>query len=1343
MSLLQHQPATPDRFLADHEAQREWALPAGVSGFQPVAAFDGRGTYPLEVALATIDREPSAVLVRDLWTKRHGSTPNPLLAVIAFRDGDSWAAALCGPAGDQPPVISKIELAQAERLAQAALAEPSRHAALRFLTAMLPEVGADLPGLRNHGMFASHELRDRVPERGDWDQLCDQARPLLAHRGRDLIERLGFRVQEHGTTTSVLAAGDHKRAVAVFLDEGEVFEEPTLRFEGASPVAHALAAADRENLPWAVLTRGRQIRVYSARPDVGVGRKGRAETFVEANLALLPDDQAGYLPLLFSAEALLPGGSFEQVLEESRDYAADLSTRLRDRVYKDAVPALATALATRRGDAPLDEVYDQALNVLFRLLFVAYAEDKDLLPYRSNGLYRERSLKALARHLADRQESDTHVFDANDTSLWDDVATLWRAVDVGNVELGVPAYNGGLFSSDPSVNAAGAALAAVRLSNAEFGPALSALIVDETNEGVVGPVDFRSLSVREFGTIYEGLLESNLSVAPSNLTLDTKANYVPARDSDSVVVAEGEVYFHNRSGARKASGSYFTKPFAVEHLLDHALEPALDDHIVRLGALLDAGEEAKAAQAFFDFRCVDLAMGSGHFLVAAVDRVEARLSAFLAQRPIPQLAAELERLRAAAYDALGPLGEGIEIEQTSLLRRQVARRCIYGVDRNRIAVELARLGIWIHTFVPGLPLSFLDHALVDGDSLTGIGTVDEAVQTLDPGDATYMSLFRQPILDILERAEAALTRLGRLSDATAAEIKDARQAHAEALAEIQLARDLFDLIVAARLGKASMPTAFDGEAISKHPNLEAARAAVDEIGCLHFPIAFPEVFLRERSGFDVILGNPPWEKLQVERHAFWGLRFPGVRGLNSKQMEEAIAKLEEERPDLVAEFEEESRRVGEARALLLSGPYPGLGSSHPDLYKAFAWRFWQLIRDGGRIGVVLPRVATGAAGMADWRREILATGAFTDLTAFVNRGGWVFDDAEPRYTIVLASVAKAIERNVVPLQGPFFTPQTFAARGAPVALATETILDLPEVVIPLLSTQADADTFTAIRAAPRLDDRTQSWWARSMQGDFNSTTGKSTFSVDPDAHEWPVFKGASFELWNPQTNDLYGSVDSTLATTELQDRRMKLRGRANSVFSDQPPAWFTDASTLPCLNPRIAYRRISRATDTRTLIAALVPAEVVLVDTAPYLVFAGEADTKAVAYSLAMLCSIPLDWFVRRIAEAHVDGFLMNSLPIPRPAVDDPLRTRLAEIAGRLASVDDRYGEWAEAVGVAVGGVDDPAQQEDLVAEIDAIAARLYGLDEDQLQHIFATFHIGWNFQPRLDVVINHFRAIG
>lgn len=220
-------------------------------------------------------------------------------------------------------------------------------------------------------------------------------------------------------------------------------------------------------------------------------------------------------------------------------------------------------------------------------------------------------------------------------------------------------------------------------------------------------------------------------------------------------VAAGAVYLHNKSGERKATGSYFTKPFGVEHLLDQALEPALTQHLDRIQTLVDAGDDAAAAKAFFDFRCADIAMGSGHFLVAAVDRIEARLSAFLALHPIPTVTADLDALRTAALNALGELADGVEIEMTALLRRQVGRRCIYGVDRNVIAVELARLAIWIHTFVPGLPLSFLDHNLVTGNSLIGIASIDDALRVLAGDDDDAPTLYRDEITEFLERGAAA------------------------------------------------------------------------------------------------------------------------------------------------------------------------------------------------------------------------------------------------------------------------------------------------------------------------------------------------------------------------------------------------------------------------------------------------------------------------------------------------------------------------------------------------------------------------------------------------------------
>jgi hypothetical protein len=753
--------------ILSHRRPRPWQIPTGGRGRFAAAGYHlGRGTTQLEVAIATSPVRPTESDVRNLWKRRRGNTPSPLLLVVLWPDGAGGErATVCGPTGDDPAVYSDRDPGQIERVADAALAEPDHHAAIRLLAAYLPDAAG---GLRNAGLFASHHLQERVPMRTEWPQLCRQGASLLGLRRERLVEALGFVLEPKGQA-AVLRARDHARGLAVFLDDTENPDAASNRFNGMTPVSWAIAAAASDNIPYVMVTRGPQLRVYTTRAGAGIAGKGGTSAFVEVNLSLLTKNDAGYLPLLFSADSLSADGPFEQLLSESHDYAADLGTRLRSRVYDYAVPVIAQALIDRldEGDnmdeASLAQLYDRALLALFRLLFVAYAEDRDLLPVRTNGLYRQRSLKHVARELADLANAhgtiDEISFDEYATDRWDNVRSLWTAIDKGRKEWNVPPYNGGMFSTDADVSPNGALLADLQLSDAEFGPALAGLLVDETPDGGFGPVDFASLDVREFGTIYEGLLESDLAVAPSDLTLGKDDTWVPAGPTDEVWVHEGEVYLHNKSGARKASGSYFTRPFAVNHLLDHALEAALDNHIARLQALVDTGDEVGAAEAFFDFRCVDLAMGSGHFLVAAVDRIERRLSEFLATHRIPGVHTELDRLAAAAernLAAAGIVSEGTDTN--TLLRRQIARRCIYGVDLHSTAVELARLALWIHTFVRGLPLTSLNHGIVIGNSLTGVGTLDEAVEILEPERKKGMESFvRVAINEALDAARAALS----------------------------------------------------------------------------------------------------------------------------------------------------------------------------------------------------------------------------------------------------------------------------------------------------------------------------------------------------------------------------------------------------------------------------------------------------------------------------------------------------------------------------------------------------------------------------------------------------------
>src|SRR5579885_1587385 len=762
-------------FLDDHDLR---PLEIGdARSFHPVGLALGKGAQPVEVAVIEAGHRPSLSDLRTLWKARLKGRATPLL-MVALYDGH---AAICGPAGDQPPAFADLDPELVERICRAALEEPDRHAALRRLHSVIPNVEAPLAGLRNEGLFATHELEHDVRRRADWPEANSRATPVLRERGEALLRALGFSVEPlTAGPGSILRAAGTRTALAIFLDRNESAETPSRRFSDHSPITWALNVADQEQLRYVIVCNGAQVRLYLTELGRGVGQRARTETYVEIDLDFIKAAEAGYLWLLFSAPALIAGGSVEEILEQSRRFAAELGERLRERVYQDAIPRLAKALLAARGLAhptaeQLAETYQMALVLLFRLLFVAYAEDRDLLPYRTNGLYETRSLKRKATELAElarKSESIANIqhgeaFDRGN-SLWEEVNQLFNAINQGHSEWGVPAYNGGLFLSEKEISPLGHALAQIKLSNRDFGPVLFYLLVDQTPEGW-GPVDFRSLSVREFGTIYEGLLENELSVAPADLAVTPKGEYRLARNKDEITVRAGELYPHTPSGARKSTGSYFTKHFAVEHLLEHALEPALDDHLKRLDAL----DDRAAGEAFFDFRVADIAMGSGHFLVAAVDRIERKLSNYLTARPLADVSAELLRLLGAAKAELEKVGlaDGVEIEGTQLLRRQIARRCVYGVDLNRMAVELARLSIWIHTFVPGLPLSFLDHNLIQGNSLVGIATIAEASSEMrkDAGvahrNSGQRSLFELSAGKLLGKAGDVLVKLARISDA--------------------------------------------------------------------------------------------------------------------------------------------------------------------------------------------------------------------------------------------------------------------------------------------------------------------------------------------------------------------------------------------------------------------------------------------------------------------------------------------------------------------------------------------------------------------------------------------------
>ena len=338
-----------------------------------------------------------------------------------------------------------------------------------------------------------------------------------------------------------------------------------------------------------------------------------------------------------------------------------------------------------------------------------------------------------------------------------------------------------------------------------------------------------------------------------------------------------------------------------------------------------------------------------------------------------------------------------------------------------------------------------------------------------------------------------------------------------------------------------------------------------------------------------------------------------------------------------------------------------MGTGLPDLYKAFVWRFWSLLNEGtGRMSVVLPRSVLASKGAADFRKAVFQSGVVGDLTILLNSGGWVFDDAEHRYTIALVSIEKKepVSNTSLPVRGPWSSQVNYEMGMRNEAIRFELVDVLSwtaTAALPLLPDECAAEAFAQLRKAPNLDlDGKMSWRARPYF-ELNATNDKKFMEVTnhPDKSWWPVYKGASFDIWEPDTGKYYAWAIPEKMLKRLLSKRIRGNRNRRSAFSEFSKEWASDESSYPALRPRIAFRDVARATDQRTVRIALIPPNVVAQDKAPTLLWP-RGDERDEAYLLGVMSSIPLDWYARRFVEVNMGFHILNALPVPRPPREGP-----------------------------------------------------------------------------------------
>ena len=1003
-------------------------------------------------------------------------------------------------------------------------------------------------------------------------------------------------------------------------------------------------------LRWGILTNGALWRLYYQ------GARSVSEQFFEVDLAAvldLPGHNEGLFALdaaerrhslkvfalVYSREAFLPGAAdartfHQRAIEEGRYYEERVASNLSGLVFGEVFPKLARAVAAAAPEAPLADVREAALVFLYRLLFIFYAEDRDLLPVRDTR-YDDYALRDKVRGDVGRRKDQGDTFAETLATYWAAIDGLCCAIDQGEVSIGLPPYDGGLFD-----RARTPLLDRIGLGDRVMADVIDALSF-ERGEAGRRYINYRDLGVRQLGSIYERLLEHEL---------------VP--DGDGVAVRPNIF-------ARKGSGSYYTPDDLVGLIVEETIGPLVQARMDAFGA--EAGrmpadgpqrERAVArlaaldpAEALLALKVCDPAMGSGHFLVSLVDYLADRVITAMAEAEalvegyvsplVGRIQAIRDRIVANAEERDWAIDRD-RLDDRHIVRRMVLKRCVYGVDKNPMAVELAKVALWLHTFTVGAPLSFLDHHLRCGDSLFGAwarGGIDKAVEYDSP------LLLHPPMRTAMQAAEGMRT----VEDLTDAEIAEAYRS-AEGFAEVEtmtapLDRFLslvhaFDwLDIRNKQDKAALRAFFDGqlgdpieialgraEVSAERPEgarfvelLQEARRLVADERFLNWQAAFPGVWTNWESvtpagGFDAVIGNPPWDRMKLQQVEWFATRRREIalaqRAADRKRM---IAALERDGDPLAQDYAVASERAAMAlRTARRSDDYPLLSGGDVNLYSLFVERAMTLAKPDGMVGLLTPSGIASDKTAARFFKGVATEGRLKALYDFENRrtrydAPPFFPDVDSRFKFcaIVASPSPLADA----ARCAFFL-QDVSERDDPERCFPLTAESFARVnpntgTAPIFRSRRDAELTTAIYGRlPVLVDRSSGEevkaWPTKYTRMFDMTNDSGLFRTRAELEEregaWPIagnrFASPAGE-WVPlYVGRMIHLFDHRAASVEVNAENLHnvaLSGdigadqKADPAFVPTPQYWVPSAEGVLPRRPRLDHRiQGHRASDRRT-----------------------------------------------------------------------------------------------------------------------------------------------------------------
>ena len=975
-----------------------------------------------------------------------------------------------------------------------------------------------------------------------------------------------------------------------------------------------------DQLRWGILTNGETWRLYDRRA------RPRASGYFEADLGVLlrPGNEDGLrvFQLLFRRQSfvLQPGEKtsfLEAALAEGRRYeervAQDLSGVVFERVFPDLVQALADT-----SSAPLSEIRQAALIFLYRLLFVLYAEDRGLLPV-NDSQYDDYGLRKRVRDDIARRVADRDTFSTVATNYYDRVLMLFKLIDKGDPSIGLPPYNGGLFASD-----AAPLLAQIQLDDATVAPLIDDLSHSTDPQGVRRFVNYRDMSVQQLGSLYERLLERE-----------------PVR-TDS-----GKIVIRPNSYARKDSGSFFTPQELVDLIIERTLKPLVEERLKAFetkAAELESDPrpeverraellELDPAEAVLRLRVLDPAMGSGHFLVTAVDFLSDYVAELIEYAPaVPEwLESEYtsplaERIAAIRREILQQAQESgwtldeAQLTDQAIIRRLVLKRCIYGVDKNPLTVELAKVSLWLHSFTVGAPLSFLDHHLRCGDALLGL-RVWAGLKDLE----RLSSMFTLSAIEEAKTATKDMQRIEELSDADVTEVRESEVLFQEVEEKTKDLRGLLDFLCGWRWLTAGMKkrefaalevplaetlarhSADAFELLAKGPGAiggtgdqvwvrfselwHEAKDIADREGFFHWEVAFPGVWSdwdspHPQGGFDAIIGNPPWDHIEQPEVEWFALRDDEVaRASTGAKRKALIRQRVKEGQELALAYEEIRNRASGLRAFAkASRDYSLLSGGRINLYSLFVERAVGLIKPDGFVGLLTPSGIYADKTAADFFKSVSTTGRVAGLFDFENRRLGTdlppfFPDVDSRFKFC-ALILGGEERQFDQTECAFFLhdPATISdpERCFPLTPTDFARVNPNTGTAPIFRTRRDSEITRRIyEQHPVLVDRSsgkecKAWPVRFMQGLFNMTSDSHLFRTAADLQD-EGFYPVQGNRWK-RGEELYLPLYEGKMVQAFDHRAASVVNREDNLFRPGQPERTLDEEYLdPAFSPRPRY----------------------------------------------------------------------------------------------------------------------------------------------------------------------------